>query len=87
MRVIERVSRNNNCTLELSSNHIDCLNLGSYNYLGFADDWMKTCGRQVISTLEKWPLSTCSPRSDSGTTIIHENLGLCSAPQVHNYCI
>lgn len=21
----------------------DCLNLGSYNYLGFADDWHDTC--------------------------------------------
>lgn len=35
-----------------------CLNLGSYNYLGFADDWDITCKSAVLSALNALP--TCS---------------------------
>lgn len=33
-----------------------CLNLGSYNYLGFGDDWKATCGKDVLATLKQWPV-------------------------------
>jgi serine palmitoyltransferase len=33
-----------------------CLNLGSYNYLGFGDDWKGTCGPDVLKALSKWPI-------------------------------
>ena len=29
-----------------------CLNLGSYNYLGFADDWSTTCEKDVVEIIE-----------------------------------
>lgn len=50
------------------------LNLGSYNYLGFADDWKKTCRDDVVSSLEKYSVGSCGPRSDAGTTALHKKL-------------
>lgn len=42
-----------------------CLNLGSYNYLGFAaaDEY---CTPRVIETLKEYSVSTCSVRVDGG---------------------
>ena len=51
-----------------------CLNLGSYNYLGFADDWKDTCGGDVLEALEKWPVGLASARMDMGTTALHTEL-------------
>lgn len=51
-----------------------CLNLGSYNYLGFADDWNGTCEKQVLSSLEDLPVSLSSSRSEAGTSKLHVEL-------------
>ena len=51
-----------------------CLNLGSYNYLGFADDWHDTCRTQVLDTLENMPISSGSSRMELGSTTIHQEL-------------
>eukprot|EP00744_Colponema_vietnamica_P009532 GILI01013542.1.p1 GENE.GILI01013542.1~~GILI01013542.1.p1 ORF type:complete len:509 (+),score=140.29 GILI01013542.1:58-1527(+) len=52
-----------------------CLNLGSYNYLGFADDWTNgPCSKPVFNTFEKLGLATCSPAMESGTTRAHAEL-------------
>lgn len=48
-----------------------CLNLGSYNYLGFADDWDVTCRRGVLSSLNQLPISPSSSRMEYGTTSLH----------------
>ncbi len=42
-----------------------CLNLGSYNYLGFAaqDEY---CTPRVLDTLHEWGVSTCSSRVEAG---------------------
>ncbi|KAL6975905.1 serine palmitoyltransferase component [Sarracenia purpurea var. burkii] len=50
-----------------------CLNLGSYNYLGFAaaDEY---CTPRVIESLKRFSPSTCSSRVDGGTTILHTEL-------------
>lgn len=42
-----------------------CLNLGSYNYLGFAaaDEY---CTPRVLDTLGDWGMSTCSARTEGG---------------------
>ena len=49
-----------------TSNTTRCLNLGSYNYLGFAaaDEY---CTPRVIESLKKYSASTCSVRVDGGT--------------------
>lgn len=42
-----------------------CLNLGSYNYLGFAaaDEY---CTPRVLDSLADWGVSTCSSRTEAG---------------------
>ena len=40
-----------------------CLNLGSYNYLGFADDWNITCEEDVVGSMDDLPVSNSSARS------------------------
>lgn len=51
-----------------------CLNLGSYNYLGFADDWDATCRKDVMRSLDNLPPSTLSPRAECGTTSLHREV-------------
>eukprot|EP01096_Ripella_sp_DP13-Kostka_P009413 TRINITY_DN361_c0_g2_i7.p1 TRINITY_DN361_c0_g2~~TRINITY_DN361_c0_g2_i7.p1 ORF type:complete len:496 (+),score=223.86 TRINITY_DN361_c0_g2_i7:220-1707(+) len=50
-----------------------CLNLGSYNYLGFAENDTKITD-DVIATVQKYGTSGCSPRIQTGTTDLHRNL-------------
>ncbi|KAJ8605198.1 hypothetical protein CTAYLR_000420 [Chrysophaeum taylorii] len=52
----------------------ELVNLGSYNYLGFADDWESTCGDTVLRAVEEWPISCGSSRSELGTTTLHRRL-------------
>jgi len=52
----------------------DCLNLGSYNYLGFADDWHKTCSKAVKGSLNDLPVSSASCRNEYGTTVLHRQV-------------
>jgi len=51
-----------------------CINLGSYNYLGFADDWKSTCKEEVVQTLEDLPISSQSCRTEYGTTVLHREV-------------
>ncbi|XP_022770823.1 long chain base biosynthesis protein 2a-like [Durio zibethinus] len=71
--VVERYSNDNNKTLKRTDKINRCLNLGSYNYLGFAasDEY---CTPRVIDSLNKFSASTCSTRVDGGTTIVHKEL-------------
>lgn len=71
MKVMTRVSTDNNCTLHPNGRAVACTNLGSYNYLGFADDWQSTCQSAVEAAVDKYPISTCSARVDSGNTPLH----------------
>uniref|UniRef100_A0A2N9EH00 Aminotransferase class I/classII large domain-containing protein n=1 Tax=Fagus sylvatica TaxID=28930 RepID=A0A2N9EH00_FAGSY len=71
--VVERYSNDNNKTLKRTTKISKCLNLGSYNYLGFAasDEY---CTPRVIDSMKKYSPSTCSSRVDGGTTVLHEKL-------------
>lgn len=51
-----------------------CLNLGSYNYLGFADDWNTTCKDFVFEAFDDYSTSMCSTRLDCGTNALHKQL-------------
>lgn len=51
-----------------------CLNLGSYNYLGFADDWDVTCRSDVLATLSALPSSMGSSRCEYGTSSLHSRV-------------
>ncbi|KAL9683062.1 hypothetical protein QQ045_014876 [Rhodiola kirilowii] len=76
--VVERYSNDNNKTLKRTDKKKRCLNLGSYNYLGFAaaDEY---CTPRVIEALKKYSASTCSSRVDGGTTLLHKDLEECVA--------
>ncbi|KAG7021374.1 Long chain base biosynthesis protein 2a, partial [Cucurbita argyrosperma subsp. argyrosperma] len=76
--VVERYSNDYNKTLKRTTNVSRCLNLGSYNYLGFAaaDEY---CTPRVIESLKRFSPSTCSARADGGTTSLHEELEVCVA--------
>ncbi|KAI3820643.1 hypothetical protein L1987_08191 [Smallanthus sonchifolius] len=84
--VVERVSNDNNKTLKTlgsvpsfiyfgrrTTKVSRCLNLGSYNYLGFAaaDEY---CTPRVIQSLKKYFAGTCSTRVEGGTTALHSEL-------------
>lgn len=71
--VVERYSLDNNKTLNRTEKTRSCLNLGSYNYLGFAasDEY---CTPRVIQSLRNFGQSTCSSRVDGGNTVLHEEL-------------
>ncbi|XVF59957.1 hypothetical protein PTKIN_Ptkin08bG0003700 [Pterospermum kingtungense] len=71
--VVERYSNDNNKTLKCTGNTSRCLNLGSYNYLGFAaaDEY---CTPRAIESLKRFSPSTCSSRVDGGTTVLHNEL-------------
>jgi len=53
---------------------VTCINLGSYNYLGFADDWHETCRTSVMATSAALPLSMCTSPAEGGYTVLHETL-------------
>ncbi|KAB1199817.1 Long chain base biosynthesis protein 2a [Morella rubra] len=71
--VVERYSNDNNKTLKRTNKTTRCLNLGSYNYLGFAAS-DKYCTPRAIESLKKYSPSTCSSRVDGGTTVLHNEL-------------
>jgi serine palmitoyltransferase len=57
-----------------STESVRCMNLGSYNYLGFADDWKETCRDEVVQSVDRFPNSMTSSPLDFGTTSIHKHL-------------
>ncbi|XP_047254672.1 long chain base biosynthesis protein 2a isoform X3 [Capsicum annuum] len=71
--VVKRVTNDNNKILKRTENVSRCLNLGSYNYLGFAasDEY---CSPRIIECLKTFSASTCSTRVNGGTTTVHTEL-------------
>ena len=71
--VLERTPVCGQKPLELTGNRIRALNLGSYNYLGFAahDPY---CTPRALETLKREGWSSCSPRAETGTTKLHLDL-------------
>ena len=71
--VLERTPVRGQRPLELTGNRIRALNLGSYNYLGFAahDPY---CTPRALETLKKEGWSSCSSRGEAGTTQLHLDL-------------
>jgi serine palmitoyltransferase len=57
-----------------SSSVRTCINLSSYNYLGFADDWKETCRTDVLGALERFPVSVCASFAEGGYLSLHREL-------------
>ena len=72
IEVMERSTEDNNFSLQTTGKTTRCLNLGSYNYLGFADDWKTTCRDNVMLTLREYPMSACASRCEYGNLRVHE---------------
>jgi serine palmitoyltransferase len=72
--VVERDSPDGNKTMLMTKRTRECLNLGSYNYLGFADDWQTSCKSHVMPTLDNFNSCLCSARMDLGTSREHVRL-------------
>lgn len=71
--IMERVSDDYNWTFKKSGKKIPALNLGSYNYLGFAENTGK-CASDSIDALKKYSVASCSSRQEVGTMKIHKEL-------------
>ena len=74
IQVINREIAENGYTLKPTNEATECINLGSYNYLGFADDWKVSCREGVMKELPNFPISMCSSRMDVGNIRLHEEL-------------
>ncbi|XP_049763427.1 serine palmitoyltransferase 2 isoform X2 [Schistocerca cancellata] len=63
----DRITRDYGWTFEFTGTETQCLNLGSYNYLGFAE---KTgpCADAAEKSINECGISTCSPVQEIGTT-------------------
>jgi serine palmitoyltransferase len=74
IEVMNRTSKDFEATFQLDGSTSKCINLGSYNYLGFADDWKETCRDHVVDAVDHWPVSMCSSAKDFGYNALHEEL-------------
>ncbi|GBB94875.1 hypothetical protein RclHR1_02430016 [Rhizophagus clarus] len=68
--LLERETKDYCKTFQLTGTTRDCLNLSSYNYLGFAQS-EGPCADAVEQTVRKYGISTCSPRAEVGTSNLH----------------
>jgi serine palmitoyltransferase len=73
IEVMERESKDYNKTITLTGRTIKALNLGSYNYLGFAEN-PEYVTRHVNEALEQYGIGSCSPALELGYTKIHREL-------------
>ncbi|XP_024881966.1 serine palmitoyltransferase 2 isoform X2 [Temnothorax curvispinosus] len=69
----DRVTHDYGWTFQFTGTETQCINLGSYNYLGFAEASGK-CADESIKTLKKFGCASCSTRLELGTMPIHDEL-------------
>ncbi|KOX80375.1 Serine palmitoyltransferase 2 [Melipona quadrifasciata] len=69
----DRITKDYGWTFQFTGTTSECINLGSYNYLGFAEANGK-CADQSIETLKKFGCANCSSRLELGNMPIHEEL-------------
>jgi len=76
---IQLREKNNNGVPILTEKSVNCINLGSYNYLGFADDWASTCQDRVMETLHEFGSGCYASALEGGTTSVTRDLELAIA--------
>ncbi|ODQ82728.1 hypothetical protein BABINDRAFT_173580 [Babjeviella inositovora NRRL Y-12698] len=67
-RITDKV--NVNGSYHYTGDVVECLNLSSYNYLGFAQS-SGTCTDAALASVEQYGTSACGPREQIGTTSLH----------------
>lgn len=58
--------------IRFTGRKIPTVNLGSYNYLGFAEN-NGPCAGAAIKAIEKYGVTTCSTRHELGTSLFSTN--------------
>lgn len=69
----DRVTHDYGWSFEFTGEEIKCMNLGSYNYLGFAEAEGQ-CADEVEQTIKEQGLALCSARRELGTSELHQEL-------------
>ncbi|XP_019879160.2 serine palmitoyltransferase 2 [Aethina tumida] len=69
----ERVTKDCGWTFEFTGEKINCLNLASYNYLGFAES-SGPCAEAAIESIYKYGVTTGGTRQRYGTCPLHNEL-------------
>ncbi|XP_042900943.1 serine palmitoyltransferase 2 [Parasteatoda tepidariorum] len=69
----ERVTHDYNLTFQFTGKSFDVINMGSYNYLGFAENNGK-CAEPVRKAIQNHGIAICSTRHELGTTLYHQEL-------------
>jgi serine palmitoyltransferase len=69
----ERITPDFGWTFQFTGRETKCINLGSYNYLGFAQT-NGPCAENSIETIKKYGIATCSSRRELGTNRLHTEL-------------
>ncbi|CAF1040730.1 unnamed protein product [Adineta steineri] len=69
----ERISDDYNWTYRYTGKTVSAINLGSYNYLGFAEK-TGSCAIDTINGLKSYAIANCSTRSEIGTQRYHIEL-------------
>lgn len=70
---MERVTHDYGWTFEATGRQLNAINMGSYNYLGFAQS-TGPCAEKSREAIERYSVSICSPRNEVGTTKLHIEL-------------
>ncbi|KAK9239145.1 pyridoxal phosphate-dependent transferase [Lipomyces kononenkoae] len=68
--LLDRVTKDHCQTFSFTGTSTDCLNLSSYNYLGFAQSEGQ-CADAAEECIRRYGTSSCSPRAMAGTTDLH----------------
>ena len=68
--LLNRVSYDHNVTFTLTGSTTQCLNMASYNYLGFAQS-IGPCADAVEDSIRRNGLSMCASRTEGGTSELH----------------
>lgn len=61
------------CNGRYTGKSVTCANLGSYNYLGFAENH-GPCADAAIKMVHEFGVATCSPRREMGNATFHDEL-------------
>jgi serine palmitoyltransferase len=73
IELLERKTDDYNWSFYYTGEKLKVLNMGSYNYLGFAENNGES-SRAAIRSIEQTDVATCSPRQELGTLKCHRQL-------------
>jgi serine palmitoyltransferase len=71
--VMERTTKDFNQNFTLTGRILPCINLGSYNYLGFAEDTPHVTSN-VLASIDQFGIAACSPAVELGQSVVVSEL-------------